>query len=583
MADYAGIASQNTPLCNAEQAMLGRLQNYGADFPSQRALLANYVGGWAYGGYVMSSPHALGTAVGVEANYSTVGYDWFNRVHVLPRSKIEFGNILGVLTEEYEVFNAWKQDISFTAVTNNLGAGSSLPDLPTPVVTFPQFTSFLDADTTRLSPVRLVLEVGPDGVPVFDSSIDFTFSTGETPMLMASGNRIAVLTAEWESDMTETLEFLTQVLTTVDGTEQRIALRRNPRQIFDATFLMDQEGRRRLQTLLHGWQANIIAVPMWHESARLTSALSPAATSANVSDISNMDFRVGGVAIIFTDGGTYDVVQVTAKTSTSLTFTSSPILNSYSTRTRVMPLRLCRITGGVKIGRYQPTVERYQISFTCIDNDTGMFAESTSGWSTHNSKILFDDCNVMDSDTTQGGQEQQLTFVDNQIGNLTSFSNWEVSRHLSQKGFGCHSRSEVMALKKLLLAVKGKQKSFYLPTFADDLVAAAGTTLSIGTDTLDIEFISFGRFVGGASPGKDSIRVTFDDGTVLIRGIVSVADVSSTVERLTLDANWPSTKTAEEVVRVEYLELCRFDTDSFAFRYSRPGAAVVIASVTTIL
>ena len=53
----------------------------------------------------------------------------------------------------------------------------------------------------------------------------------------------------------------------------------------------------------------------------------------------------------------------------------------------------------------------------------------------------------------------------------------------------------------------------------------------------------------------------------------SSAGVDSTTERLTLDTTWPATRTVDEVERVQFYELSRFDADNIRIQYPRIGLA----------
>ncbi|KKL46135.1 hypothetical protein LCGC14_2348610, partial [marine sediment metagenome] len=49
--------------------------------------------------------------------------------------------------------------------------------------------------------------------------------------------------------------------------------------------------------------------------------------------------------------------------------------------------------------------------------------------------------------------------------------------------------------------------------------------------------------------------------------------ISPTIERLTLNTLWPTTRTVSEIRRIEWFELVRFDSDAMGLRYSRIGRA----------
>jgi hypothetical protein len=247
---------------------------------------------------------------------------------------------------------------------------------------------------------------------------------------------------------------------------------------------------------------------------------------------------------------------------------------------QVIPVRLAYINGPIRSGRFLNNLEQFDIQFEVFDNDTGIFSESTSGWNTYDSKILLDDPNIVSGSVMSQEFQQQISTIDNTTGKFIQSSSWTRHKPIKTKGFRARGRAEIKKLKQLLLALRGRQKSFYLPTFIDDMTVVAN--LSTGGNTLDIDHIGLARFVGTKGQPKNTIRLTFTDGSSLVREIVSAAEVSSTVERLTLDSNWPADRTIGEIERVEFLELHRFDTDQFLLRFSRVGSVNLTAPVKSV-
>ncbi len=507
------------------------------------------------------------------------GLDWFDRVHLIPRTEIVFGNIVSSVQATYELFSAWRSQTVLVSIVNNI-EGVTLPDQPALPSTLPSFTSFLDAASTRLSKIKTTVNASIEGAAVFDDFIEFLFSTGDEVALHVSGNRISLMTPPWESDFLERFAFLTDIIPTISGKEQRLSLRRNPRQELQVNYLLGDEERQRMLSTLFGWQTQLFAVPMWHLELKSTASVSASATVVQTNTTTNFDLRVGGLAVIWESATKFDVVLVSAVAANSVTFTTTPVLNSYSSGVKVLPVRLAYIANVVRGARHKTKLENFQITFVIVDNDTGAMAESTSGWSTYNGKVLLDGLNVMDNAEMPEEFRQQITYIDNETGQFSTSTRWARHKRSSMKGFVCHSRAEILTLRKLLLAFRGKQKSWWLPTFAEDMTIAAN--LSIGTSTIDISHIGYARFVGGALSPRDTIRVTFTDGTSLTRTIASAIEVSSTVERLTLNTTWPANRTMAEIRRIEYLELVRFDTDVFTFRYPEPSTALVSAPVVTV-
>ncbi len=526
-------------------------------------------------GTTSTYPGVSATAQDVAGGFNQ---DWFERVHAMPKTKIAFGNIITQVEDEYLLHNAFRRTaVTLAAVTNNTLPGTQLPNLTPPLVLQP-FETALDPTTTANSGgtalgtlVQLKVQALQDGLPIFDSNIVFDFSSPATDVeIRLSGERIVLLPFEYEAPVKETLAWLTDIIEALDGREQRIALRKHPKQLFEVTYLLDSNTRQRMQAILLDWMDNIFGFPLWHERLFLTSGTSVGATNFPVRNADQVDFRVGGLAAIITNDYTYDVINIAAVTATQIT-SVSPSLNAYPAGTRIVPLRTAILRRAVAGARTHVKVEEFKLTFEVTDNNTGSVAGSTTPgfWTTYNSRVLFDDPNFIQGSMRQEIQ-RKVYRIDNETGVVSQVSNWDRSKRSHEKGFVLRNRADIYTFRKLLTALRGRQKAVWIPTFIEDLTVVA--QLNIGTLTMDIEAQDYVRFVGNRLPMK-LFRITFTDGTSLIRSVVSSLTVSSTVERLTLDTTWPATRLASEVSRVQFFELVRLDTDEVVINYPVIGQA----------
>jgi hypothetical protein len=499
---------------------------------------------------------------------------WFEKLHALPRVPIEFGNIITDVTEEYEIYNAFRNtEVTVTSIVNGATPGLETTNVSTPVI-LPAQTSILDPATTDNTGgtglgtiTKTVLTATQDGLPTFDADVSFV-STENDVAISVTGTRIVLLTQQFEAPAQERLEWLTDVIETTNGKEQRIALRKNPRQAFTVRYRLSDTDLQNFQTILFDWQSALFAVPLWHESQEQTADVSAAGTQLQVQDTASVDLRVGGLVAIIQDSQIYDVATISSMTSTQINL-ASPLVNSYSAGTQVMPVRIAFISNLVTGTRFRNNLIEYTVAFDVFDNDTGVLSEDTSGFSSYSGKVLFDDCNVANERTPEQ-HLKRVVRIDNGTGNINQYSFWDRNKKTSQKGFVAHNRAEIMSLRKALLAIRGKQKSFWLPTFHDDLEVTQD--LVSGGSTVDINRIDYTRFVN-ARESKKTIRITFTDGTSLEREIASSATLSGTEERLTLSSTWPANRTVDEITRVQFYELMRFDTDVITLTYDRGGFA----------
>lgn len=87
----------------------------------------------------------------------TIGANWFDKIHVLPRSAIDFGRFVTPVSATYEVFNAYRRHVTLTFVTDTSSEGLALPGLPTLPYVMTPFSSLLDPSSVAYSPVRLTV------------------------------------------------------------------------------------------------------------------------------------------------------------------------------------------------------------------------------------------------------------------------------------------------------------------------------------------------------------------------------------------------------------------------------------------
>lgn len=576
MATYSGALSSSP-----EFDTYDRLQD-----PSNRAqpefLPADQAGGTDEGGGPGHSvPTPLNTFVGALDPYH--GDFWFDRVHLIPRDDIKFGNILGQVIQDFELFSAYREPttVTLTTINDNLGDGTdAADDISTPTSMAP-FTSILDSTSTRLNPVKTSLVADQEGAPTFNGTYEFVFDSGDVVALSASGNRIAVWPIKHETDFQERIEFKTDVMEALSGKEQRIALRACPRTFYDLNYRLTGDSRQRAQIHLQGWQSNLWALPMFHNGTKLTAAASATDTSVTVENTDNRDFRVGGQMILWQDEQVYEAVTISAVTSTTIEFTSTPLTRAFANGVEIYPARLAYIARAIQGRRFATELEDFRLEWRVWDNDTGSPTGDTSAYSTYNSKVLFDECNLMDGDSMQVTHDAKVKFIDNQTGIIKAYSR-QAAKHKrgSTQGFFMATRAEILQVQRLLIALQGRQKSFYLPTFINDLTLTAD--FFSPDSTIDVEGIELERFLTNIEHPRKIVRIVCTDGTVITRTIVSTLKVSDTLNRITLDSTLGVDKTVAEVSRIEFQELVRFDADRFNFRYRRPGQATLVAPVLTV-
>ncbi len=486
----------------------------------------------------------------------TMGGLWWDLFHVLPR-EVVLGNVLSNQQIGFEVYSAFRRDDhTWNSFVNNAGVGVEMTNLPTLPFTFkPQSSGGLN----------LILLVSTSGDPKVEDTLDFIFDVS-TISVLVSLERVVLLPLPPELPYDETLQFLTDVLVHKDATEQRIALRKNPRQLFTWNLILeDGVERAKIHNFLYDWQSRIFGVPQWHELTTLTAAASITDTVVTVQSTAFADYRTdvtkGDLVLVYTDENTFDVLPLLSLTATTLTFESG-VLNNHAIGAIVCPLRTGVLTDRISGSRFPSADAKLKLNFRILDNDANL--ADTTAFSTYNSKVLIDDLNGVRGSMKEAF-EQEIVVTDGETGVTVQSSPWSHNRRVSRKSFLAAGKQGLWEVRQLLHALRGQQISYYIPSFSNDFIPTA--TLSSGSTLLNVSNVGYTKSVQ-SRPGRNIIRVTFNNGDpALIRVVTGSSVISATEEQLTLDDTWPNTVTVSEVDRVEYIEKARFDTDTFKIRH----------------
>jgi hypothetical protein len=176
---------------------------------------------------------------------------------------------------------------------------------------------------------------------------------------------------------------------------------------------------------------------------------------------------------------------------------------------------------------------------------------------------------------------QDLISVDSGDGIVLDHKMWEVARKVKSKGFNTLSRAELWKVKGLIYDTKGMWKSFYMPSYHNDFEV----TKDIQSAAFDLEVtnVGFSTYIGGVSP-YNMIKLTTKTGAIIVRTIASVFENNSETETFTMTQSWGVNIPKERILKVELLELTRFNLDNIIINHinARGRAEIFLPTVNTI-
>lgn len=226
-----------------------------------------------------------------------------DRIHVIPRRK-DFGAVLTDQELEVEVWNAFQARAQILESITVEGPAGIEVDNPHALPThFP-------ATESKIYVVRVLAE----GDPLIDNRVIWEF-TGIDPQgtdLTLTGFRLIPWPFEpnFARSLVERYGYLTRVLESRKGVEQRIQLRELPvGSIEFANLFDDPREAQEANAILYGSQARPIGVPRWQFRTPLEATANADATEL-LCNPTDLPFHAGGLVFLWRDSRTWEAQRI---------------------------------------------------------------------------------------------------------------------------------------------------------------------------------------------------------------------------------------------------------------------------------
>lgn len=376
----------------------------------------------------------------------------------------------------------------------------------------------------------------------------------------------------WENGVLERIAFMTDVLESETGAEQRRALRVHPRREFEAGFLRKGPNRAMIDSFLTGVGQDLLLVPLWHEAITMKEGIEVGASGVllETDDTAEREYREDD--LVFVNGGdpnVFDILQIAVVEDNRFTWATLPE-RSWPPGTRIYPLRTARITETTPMENITEDVATAQIRFSL---EEPYVLDASWGPLINGQPFFYFRPN---RSTTLTANINRLTNVqDNSVGvpSITDIS--ESSAVTTSMSFAHFGRTRVYEWRRFLMAAMGRARGFYCASFADDLVPLY-PVIDEGI-YLVTKPMGAGRFFTRIQSARSYIGITLygEDRPSIVRKIVAVEkqftdqfglDVDYQTnfwyDRFQLDTALPELQ-ASQVLRISFISQARFDQDNF--------------------
>lgn len=378
----------------------------------------------------------------------------------------------------------------------------------------------------------------------------------------------------YEQPFTQRIVYGTDIITGFSGVEQRISTLPKPRTSIEARLFIDDEDIHRFyraalfQRIGDDWQ-----VPLRSEPVVTDTSVTGGATSLS-GDFSTFDDLGLTTHYVETpDGTTYETIAVSSVGASSLSL-SSPLVGDYPAGSRVYPLYVGKIRDSASIERAAVNVGL--LRFTLDRSGIAELGGAGATVNTYDSLPLMELRPLNESSVSEAHSEKRLRADAGAI--FAEFRPQDNSAIGHQRVWRVSTKADLQYLKAFLDDVKGRQKTWLMSTWRDDL--ELDSQPGIGASTIDVTNDTDYNADWWPDTTHRRLSITTAAG-VIQRSINSVTPGSPTT--ITLDSALPATADGSTINQLSFLEQVRFATDEFEIRHSNRGSVMSAPIVTTLL
>ena len=356
-------------------------------------------------------------------------------------------------------------------------------------------------------------------------------------------------------EIKESLEWVTDILTPRDGigSEQRISIRPIPRQSFFYTVLLQTEKEQsRFEAMMFGWQKKGFALPIWTEKMLHTATIT-AGDRTIVVDTTNSDFRDNGYVTIWKALTEAETIRITTVADNLLTLDSS-VVGTYTGNKFIMPCRITQVSGVSKRTNSEVGFSIAQITFVVKDN---VLLSGYTAVQEYLGLPIITTGSFIGQRDKEYSSESDSFLQDYSTGDFDYISDSEFNIIGQNHTFYNVTQEECWNFRLLLHSLVGRQGTFWLPTYRQDLIHTE-TISSVETD-INIQNIKLADNME-ANDLRTHLAFILADGTIICRAITNIVEVDDDEETITIDSAL-GVEVGIGSGTISFLDLCRQASD----------------------
>lgn len=495
-----------------------------------------------------SQPAFVYAPASTPAHYLPVSFDdWYYRIHFVPAA-FDFGNLSGTQQRDMVLWNGFMVPVSLEAFSIADGEGVAVES----AVAVPSTLPALEA-------IPYTITVDAEGPAAVGAVASWTID-GTTYDIPIIGRRTTLFSfpPNWRTQFRETLEWLTTVSTSYDGTEQRAKIRQWPRRMFEYQMRIHNDVARLFDEMTFGWTGRLFSLPMWHEKAKLVADAFPDTTTLYL-DTTGVSFVAGGNAILFFNSLFSEPLEIAEVFPDRITLSNS-LVGTWPRGSAVFPVMASIPPENFSTSRKTSTHIDVSARFMASPVDAVLRLPVVSADTTYRGEEMY-------LRSTNWQQAMNITVesrridVDNKMGPARIKPKADFPLVVRSMRWMTKTRSEAEDLRAFFVRRSGRQVPAWIPSGTKDFILI--DAIGAAQTSFLVKRSEYSSFIKLHAARRD-IVIIMKDGTAYPRRLVSVEQLGDNTV-LQVDSTFPVVIEPADVRFISYLGLYRLGSDSVTF------------------
>jgi hypothetical protein len=417
------------------------------------------------------------------------------------------------------------------------------------------------------------ITIGPDAPINVSATYHFFFDYGDSLFYFQAVIADFVQMIP-DPPVTETWDWLTDIMISYNGEEQRVALRAAPRRGLTYSFLLESDAERRRQ--YNRWYKSLpvsIVLPYYQYATELLQSAAIGDTKLYL-DTSLSDFRDGDYAILL-DGHDESAFLVKIETvdTDGLTLTS-PLVQAARSGLVVSPAFTSRLFDNTGLSMTKVTGKITVQSEVLTARAQFSRPGSTAAITSFDGYIVLNRRPLANADVTEifsSGYE----IIDSESGVEDIKHSWEHTFVSGTRQFLIQRRLQPVEMdywRDLMSQLFGQQTPFLMPTWRSDLPLHEQP--EIGSSQLIVDAADYTSLYYPANTYR-RLQIETDEG-IIWRKVISSTDQPDGTTLLELDTNFGVTEAGSTINKISFLNVTRLNSDRVTLYHDHLSTVIEI-------